>query len=218
MTTTQVQFDYSLPNMVANCNFNVDKIDFTKTIDLFQFPEECRNDLDNECCVYYKAISALCSFLSNQKGSKVKFCDLGTWKGQSALAAYHGGAEVDTFDITTDNMYNLGKIEELCNFTLLKEPKDCLDIDYSQYDLVFCDVSAEEGYGAGEMEELIHGKLIESNFNGIALYDDICLDPYMIYWWNKVEQPKLFMLYWHMFASHDMSIMPGFGVIDYRKN
>lgn len=142
---------------------------------------------------YFRCLSAYCKLYDVQH-----VLEIGTCTGASAIAMAYHAKQVDTFDVTSEDVdYSLE--DKNINFYLLLKPTDCLDINLDPYDLIFIDIDHR-----GDMELKLHAKL-EEEYKGIAFYDDIFLNPEMIKFWDAIEQPKL-ALPWHL---------GGFGIVNY---
>lgn len=142
---------------------------------------------------YFRCLSAYCKIYDVKH-----VLEIGTCTGASAVAMAHHAKQVDTFDVTSDDI-DCSLEDKNINFYPLLKPSHCLDIILDPYDLIFIDIDHR-----GDMERKLHAKLAEE-YKGIAFYDDIFLSPEMINFWNAIQQPKL-ALPWHL---------GGFGIVQY---
>lgn len=125
---------------------------------------------------------ALYARLSAQLPAGSKVADLGTLQGLSALAlSYNPEVQVYSYDITQNkNIVEKSNIE----FTLAN-CFDCID-DILQCDLILVDVDPHDGI----QEQSFFDILVENNYKGIVLWDDIHLNSAMESFWNNIKIPK----------------------------
>lgn len=153
---------------------DLNKIDLEK---LSQFihaekPVHFRNDPGKEAYALYAYLST----------AYTKIADLGTYQGLSAIAlAYHPDTNVTSFDIDlTPN------ITAKPNVTYIQG--NCFDYigELVTYPLMLVDLDPHDGRQEQELLDL----LVEHNYKGITIWDDIHLNIGMENFWYKVKQPK----------------------------
>ena len=119
--------------------------------------------------------------------------ELGTDKARSAKQLAAGAKKVVTYDIKEDkSRFNTNIIETV----RLKKPEDCLDIDFSEADLIFVDIDH-----SGKYEKLLHQKFIDDKVRGFAFWDDI--SPNNIFsgyakWFIDLNHNKKAVHNWHI--------------------
>jgi hypothetical protein len=204
----------SLDELAWELERRFERVEFTEAWADFELDGKSLDYLHAPYNTYYRAIHLYGKLFADKT---YRFCDLGTWWGLSACAAFGAFREIDTFEIKEEQIINPERLSELCNLSLFKEPEECLELDYSQYDLIFVDISAEEPYKDGELELMLHTTIKRSNFNGIVMYDDIDLSEGTREFWNQIATPKLSLPHWHNSAAHDPTLRPGFGLVDCRR-
>lgn len=138
-------------------------------------PEHFRSDPGKEAYQYYLDQSyALESGL---------IADLGTYQGLSALAlAANPKVKVISYDIDLSNNLVSGKknIEFIQGNVF-----DYID-DILKSDIILVDIDPHDGI----QEENFYNLLLERNYHGLTIWDDINKDFRMKTFWSKVNQPK----------------------------
>ncbi len=131
---------------------------------------------------HYKLLSYISS---NVESKNVKIADLGSREGLSALAlSVNPFAEVRSYDITLERI--IPEIKERENIMFIeKDVLTCVD-EIAKSDIILLDIDPHDGI----KEELFLQKLIEKNFKGILICDDINLNIGMKTFWYKIKQPK----------------------------
>lgn len=125
----------------------------------------------------------LLAFLAKKtKGKNKTFYDIGTYKGLSAIAlAANSQHKVVSYDIvnyleckTPDNVeFKIGDFYE--DKKILKSP------------IILTDVEPH----TGEFETKLLNWLIENNYKGLLIIDDIHLTPEIENFWNQIELEKI---------------------------
>lgn len=168
-----------------------------KIINNYDFSKQpsCQSWLRND--LYVRNLGGLCKILNTKR-----VAELGTCYGDSSIGLSLGTSKVDSYDINITNYVNL-QIAKDRNITLikLKDEKDFLNIGYSFYDFVYCDI----GNHTGKEEQFFHDKLIELGYKGYVAYDDINWEGMKLFW-NSIKQDKL-AVEWHSDS--------GFGIVYY---
>lgn len=119
---------------------------------------------------------------TSQSLKKGKIADLGTYQGLSALAlAINPNVQVYSYDI--DLSYNLVEKE---NITFIQGNVFGHITDILTCDIILVDLDPHNGI----QERNFLDVLIEENYKGITLWDDIHLNSGMEQFWNSVELPK----------------------------
>lgn len=166
-------------------------IDLEQALEGYNVPEDNKQYMLET--PYFRCLSAYCKLYDVQHA-----LELGTCTGTSAIAMAQNAKQVDTFDVTDEDIdQSLG--HKNINFYPLLSPSHCLNINLDPYDLIFIDIDHK-----GDMELQLHYKLTKE-YQGIAFYDDIYFSPEMTDFWNTIEQEKLGVL-WHF---------TGFGIVSY---
>lgn len=138
-------------------------------------------DGPNSINEHYRLLFHISSFFENET-----ILDIGTYLGSSAIAlAYNGQNTIHTFDIEQKYIPNLDNIvaHELDILSISSEliqqsPLIMLDIDHS-----------------GEREKIFYEKLININYKGLMICDDIYLNDNMFKWWDSIMATKYDLTY-----------------------
>lgn len=125
----------------------------------------------------------LLAYISKRQKKGAVVCDLGTYKGLSALAlAYNKHVEVHTYDPSDIALYK--RIPEEVDNITFHEMKAQDDIDFiAKADFIFLDVDPHDGDQEIEIVEL----LIKKGYEGMILCDDIHLNENMKRFWKWCE-------------------------------
>lgn len=124
---------------------------------------------------HYRLLCLLSTWFNN-----IYIYELGTWTGGSALClAYNKSNYVISYDIK-----HLVEIERQPNIEFrqgdYKHDKQLL-----RSPLIFIDVTHD-----GKLEREIYNYLIENNYKGLTVWDDITLNNEMKDFWNSVKHEK----------------------------
>lgn len=131
----------------------------------------------------------------------VRHCtEVGSGYGTSSSCIGSGGTPVTTWDIRQDLIPDPSILGPSVEMRILREPKACVEIDFSRSDMVFVDIGSHEGV----YERRIHERLSRGH-RGFVFYDDIEWEG-MRPVWRDIREPKI-SLDWHGDA--------GFGLVLY---
>jgi len=128
----------------------------------------------------------LLTHISNTFNNK-KIIDIGTHYGWSALSLSSNKTnKVLTYDLENFLKNISPSILEIKNITFrqknILEDKE----ELKNTDIIFLDVDPHDGI----QEKIIYNFLIENNFNGILILDDIKLNTRMIEFWDSITHDK----------------------------
>jgi predicted O-methyltransferase YrrM len=116
--------------------------------------------------------------------------DLGTLHGFSCISlAQNLNNKVQTYDISTDRYFgeNLKSITEKYNVIYKNMDANSENGDVlNSAKIIFLDIDPHEG----SQEIRFYEKLLQINFKGILLCDDIRLNDGMKNFWNRIEKEK----------------------------
>jgi hypothetical protein len=132
---------------------------------------------------HYKLLAFLSLFIDKN----IDIIDLGTNYGSSALALSYNNNKVITYDIF-DNMPNDDiTIKTKSNITLkIINCNDDID-NILKTDLILLDIDPHDG-----IQELeFFNKLIDNNYKGLLILDDIFKNKDMESFWNTISLPKI---------------------------
>jgi hypothetical protein len=156
--------------------FNIDLTNYSKYINGFEW-------FLKDCGEHYK----LLSFLASQIPAGETVVDIGTRTGASAVAlSTNPNIKVITYDIEyhlpeRPNILDIPNID----FRMKDGIKDFES--YSSSSLILLDVDPHDGV----QEKVFINMLIENNYKGYVLCDDIYFNDEMKEFWNWVPVPKL---------------------------
>lgn len=162
---------------------NLDTFDFTGMRDLVYWENSAhRYDAD---ALFYKAGNQHYQLLATIAAScpeGTRFLEIGTRLGMSSLAIRHGGKVALTTCDLEDNIPEGKSIKAFpdINF-LLKDGFELLESD-PPWEIIFIDVDPHDGV----QERRMITKLVEMDFKGILLLDDIHLNPEMQSFWDWI--------------------------------
>ena len=147
----------------------------------------------HENTVYWDSVAGydmykLLAFLSKQLPQGTKVLDLGTYLGMSALAlATNPGVIVYTYDIVDCIRKDVPSILNVPNiFPVIKNGIDDLHLQVD-CPLIIMDVDPHDG----KQERVIIQKLMDLNYAGMVLCDDIHISQDMKNFWNDVPLKKI---------------------------
>lgn len=127
----------------------------------------------------------LLSELAKQVPNNSTVLDVGTYLGYSALAlSTNENINVVTVDIVDEIQYNLPKQKENIKFLIEEDIISKLP-KYINCPIIMLDTNHE-----GEFEELFVQKLIDLNYKGILICDDIHLNEPMKKFWSNISLRK----------------------------
>lgn len=121
----------------------------------------------------------LLGFLANATEGAI--CDIGTYKGASALALSHGGNQVYTFDVSDMVALN----PKPGNINIIRYHKDTLFSGWLKSSLIMLDTIHD-----GIHERKVIEYLIENNWKGVLVLDDIHAFPEQNKLWNDITLRK----------------------------
>ena len=156
----------------------------------------------------------LLTYLSKELPSPF-IVELGTHYGTSSLAlAENKDSVILTYDIK--DRYRIKKRNIPKN--VIRKIKHIFDNNEAHYllkaDLIFLDA-----YHQGDFEREVLNYLIEQNFEGIILFDDIHWSQNMIDFWNQIKIEKHDITFLgHGGGLGPMGNISGTGIIDFSKN
>lgn len=153
-------------NLTLICDRNLDRY--------FRSPKEV-SDFHNKG-EHYNLLSSI-----SHRFNKVKLYDIGTYKGNSAVALSSNPANlVISYDIgyyvDVDRPVNVEF--RIGNFYY--------DVDVIKSPFILFDIDPHNG--ADELE--FYEKLLQAGYKGIVLFDDIHLNSEMKYFWNSIKNKK----------------------------
>lgn len=127
---------------------------------------------------HYQLLSTIA--LACPKGTR--FLEIGTRLGMSSLAIHHGGCvDITTCDLE-DNIPDGKSVKAFPEIKfLVKDGFELLE-SYRSWDIIFIDVDPHDGI----QERRMIKKLVENDFKGILLLDDIHLNPEMQSLWDWI--------------------------------
>lgn len=121
----------------------------------------------------------------------VRHCtEIGSGYGASSACIGLGAKRVTTWDIRTDWIPDPSILGPNVTMRILREPKACVEVDFSRSDMVFIDIGTHEG----KYERRIHERL-SREYCGVVVWDDVNWEG-MKPLWNDIKEPKL-KLDWH---------------------
>jgi len=141
--------------------------------------------LENAGSEHYKLLAYLASIINDTNNP---YIDIGTYRGCSAAAlSYNNNHSVITYDIIdciTDNEIFSIKNKENIKIKITDCCNEMLEICQSK--LILLDIDPHDGI----QESKIIDYLIDYNFNGILLIDDIHLNENMQNFWDSIKLKK----------------------------
>ncbi len=128
----------------------------------------------------------LLSYLSIQF-SNMLILDIGSFRALSAIAlSYNQSNKVYSFDLYPHMLYDL-LFTDLTNIEF--KISNILNTQYDSLLLASSLILLDTAH-LGDFELEFHNKLVQLNYSGLVLYDDINLNQEMKNFWNKVDAPK----------------------------
>ena len=157
----------------------IDKIDLTHLVDNITRDDHKKIIVSRAGLEHYK----LLAYLSKQMNNSI-IVELGTHHGTSCLCLCENESNaVITYDLTS-RKFGLKKIPN----NLTRYIGNIFDINPEiliKSSLIFLDTSHE-----GEFETKVFNYLVENDYKGILLLDDIHYNNIMINFWNSIKLPK----------------------------
>lgn len=157
----------------------IDKVNLSHLVDILSRDDHKQIILGNVGKEHYKLLSYLTKKLNNSI-----IVELGTHHGTSCLCLCENKTNtVITYDLT-DRKFGLKKIPE----NLTRHIGNIFDINPEiliKANLIFLDTAHE-----GDFELKVLNYLIENDYKGILLLDDIHYNNVMINFWNNIKLPK----------------------------
>lgn len=166
---------------------NLDSFNFTGMRDLVYW-ENAVHKYDADA-LFYQAGNQhyqLLATIARACPKGTRFLEIGTRIGMSSLAIHHGGnVDLTTCDLE-DNIPEGKSVKAFPDIKfLVKDGFELLE-SYLPWDIIFIDVDPHDGI----QERRMIKKLVERDFKGILLLDDIHLNPEMQSFWDWIPVGK----------------------------
>lgn len=157
----------------------INKVNLTHLADILSREDHKRLIVEQAGLEHYKLLSYLSKQINNST-----IVELGTHHGTSCLCLCENESNsVVTYDLT-DRKFGLKKIPK----NLTRHVGNIFDINPEillNASLIFLDTSHE-----GDFEQKVLDYLIDNNYKGVLLLDDIYYNNIMINFWNSIKIPK----------------------------
>jgi hypothetical protein len=132
---------------------------------------------------HYRVLNYISSLFEN-----ITICDIGTKHGLSAIALANKNNHVYSYDLVDKLDSNLKKLEQELNVDFFI--RNCLEAEEDKHRILSSKIVMLDTDHDGFFENKFYDFLVENNYKGLLILDDINLNDPMIKFWNRISQPK----------------------------